>query len=77
MAPNEAVMSGFEKLKSMLGSTPTEVDTNELGLEICLWSMWVLVNEGIGTGDMVEKLWNTGVCIAIVEGGLKVCQSEF
>jgi hypothetical protein len=56
MAPNEAVMSGLEKLKSMLGSTPADVDTNELGLELCLWFMWVFMNDGIGTGDIVEKL---------------------
>jgi hypothetical protein len=40
IVPNEVVTSGLEKLNSMLGSTPADVETNELGLEICPCSIW-------------------------------------
>jgi hypothetical protein len=51
MLPNEAVMSGFEKLKSMLGSTPADVDAKEPGLEYCPSPILLVANDATGAGE--------------------------
>jgi hypothetical protein len=48
MFPKEEVMSGFEKLSSMLGSTPADVYTNEPGLEPCLCDGVFAKDAGMG-----------------------------
>jgi hypothetical protein len=50
MLPNEAVMSGPEKLKSMLGSTLAEVFTKELDAEKDWSPMCLAENEAAGSG---------------------------
>lgn len=49
MLPNDEVMSGFEKLKSMLGSTPD--DTKESGRENDCSPMLPLANDVTGPGE--------------------------
>lgn len=42
---------GLEKLKSILGSTPPEVEMNELGLEFGPSPVFLVANEACGPGD--------------------------
>jgi hypothetical protein len=51
MLPNEALIPGFEKLKSMLGSTLTDVATNEPGCEYDDSPMALAAKEPAGAGD--------------------------
>jgi|TARA_R110002003_G_scaffold2445_1_gene24347 hypothetical protein len=51
MLPKEVVSPGFEKLKSMLGSTPAEVETKELGLDGCEAMTLLVANDVTGPGD--------------------------
>jgi hypothetical protein len=51
MLPNEVVMSGPVKLKSMLGSTLVEVDTKELGREYDWSCMLFPTNDAPGPGE--------------------------
>jgi hypothetical protein len=51
IVPNEVVISGPEKLKSILGSTLAEVDTKEFDCEYDGSTMLFAVNEAIGAGE--------------------------
>jgi hypothetical protein len=51
MLPNEVVMSGPEKLKSMLGSTLAEVDTKELDRGYDWSGMLFPANDVAGPGE--------------------------
>jgi hypothetical protein len=49
--PNEAVIPGFEKLKSILGSTLAEVETNDPGCEYDDSAILLAAKDATGTGE--------------------------
>ena len=51
MLPNEAVISGFEKLKSMLGSTLAEVDMKEPDSEYIPSPILLVAKDATGAGE--------------------------
>jgi hypothetical protein len=75
MVPNELVMSGSEKLKSILGSTPAVVEANEPGLELRSSSAVTVPNEANGSADdMLCRGWKTCEFIWSNMGVWKLCQ---